>query len=61
MINISITGAHLRGKLGYWIGKTFWGKGYGTEAVKPIIEYEFEKLELNRIYAGALTSNPGSW
>ncbi|WNS76348.1 GNAT family N-acetyltransferase [Bacillus sp. DTU_2020_1000418_1_SI_GHA_SEK_038] len=52
---------HKRGEVGYWIGKPFWGNGYGTEAAKLIIKYGFEVLNLNRIYAAAFTSNPGSW
>lgn len=36
--------------LGIFIGdKTCWSKGYGTEAVKLVIKYGFEQLNLHRI------------
>jgi [ribosomal protein S5]-alanine N-acetyltransferase len=60
LINITGTNANRRAEIGYWIGKPFWGKGYGTEAAKAIIKYGFEELNHNRIYALAFTDNPGS-
>jgi [ribosomal protein S5]-alanine N-acetyltransferase len=50
-----------RGELGYWIGKPFWGRGYGTEAARALVQYGFESLQLHKIYAQAFTTNPGSW
>lgn len=47
-------------ELGYWIGKAYWGKGYATKASKMIINYGFEEMNLNRIYAICLKSNIGS-
>ncbi|KQL54896.1 acetyltransferase [Heyndrickxia shackletonii] len=61
IININIQKNYHRGELAYWIGKPYWGKGYGTEATKAIIEYGFEKLDLNKIFATSFTNNPGSW
>src|SRR5690554_1828742 len=37
IIGINLTLAHERGELGYWIGKPYWGKGYGTEATTAIL------------------------
>jgi len=51
---------HDRAELGYWIGKPYWGRGYATEAARALVEYGFERLELNRIYARHLTRNPAS-
>ncbi|MEH7122460.1 GNAT family N-acetyltransferase [Bacillus sp. JJ1773] len=61
LISIGPVMEHRRGELGYWVGKPFWGKGYGTEAARLVIKYGFEILNLNRIYAAAFKSNPGSW
>lgn len=61
LINLNLSTPHRRGELAYWIGKDYWGKGYGTEAVKALIAYGFRTLHLHRIYAAAFTSNPGSW
>jgi ribosomal-protein-alanine N-acetyltransferase len=61
IINISNNKTHERGELAYWIGKPFWGKGFGTEAANAILKLGFEELHLNRIFAAAFTNNPGSW
>lgn len=49
-----------RAEIGYWVGKPFWNNGYTSEAMKPIIEYGFQKLNLNKIYATHLRENPAS-
>lgn len=49
-----------RAELGYWIGKPYWGKGYGTEAARAVVRYGFETLGLNRIHARHLGRNPAS-
>ncbi len=58
---ISINSTFNRGKLAYWVGKPYWGQGYGTEAAKALLQYGFEVLQVNRIYAQSFTTNPGSW
>lgn len=60
-INLTLSPNHQRGELGYWIGKLYWGMGYGTEATKAIIDYGFNRLNLNKICAQAFVHNPGSW
>jgi len=56
-----INSKHKRAELAYWVGKDYWGRGYGTEAAKAIIKIGFEEHDLNRIFAAAFTDNPGSW
>lgn len=51
---------HNRGEVGYWVGKSYWGKGYMTEALKRVIQFAFEELELNRVGASYLIHNPAS-
>ena len=51
---------HQRAELGYWIGVSFWGNGYATEAARELVRYGFETLKLNRIFAGHFEGNPGS-
>src|SRR3974377_1712917 len=29
---------------GFWLGREFWGRGYMTEAVKPVMDYAFDQL-----------------
>lgn len=61
LINLNIAVPHKRGELGYFVGKPYWGMGYGTEAARSILSYGFNELDLNKIYAAAFKSNPGSW
>jgi len=46
--------------IGYWIGKKYWRKGYGSEALKAILDFAFKKLKLRRIEAGVFFGNPSS-
>lgn len=52
------TQAHAQ--LSYWLGEPFWDQGLTTEAIKAIIPFGFEKLELNLIYADCHVNNIGS-
>jgi len=40
-----------RSELGYWVGKAYWGQGYMTEAAGRAVQFGFEVLGLNRIFA----------
>jgi ribosomal-protein-alanine N-acetyltransferase len=43
---------------GFWLGKKFWGKGYMTEAVAPVMNYAFEELNFEKlIFANAVGNN----
>ncbi|QGR00035.1 N-acetyltransferase [Paenibacillus psychroresistens] len=57
-INVSIP--HKRGELAYWLGRPFWGNGYATEAAMCLVAFGFKELELNKIWAAAMTKNPAS-
>lgn len=47
-------------EIGYCYGDAYWNKGYGTEALKRVIKFLFEEVELEVIYAEHTTLNPGS-
>ncbi|WP_280768070.1 GNAT family N-acetyltransferase [Salipaludibacillus daqingensis] len=61
LINIKINATHKRGELGYWIGASYWGQGYCTEAARELLRYCFKELDLNKVLANAFKNNPGSW
>ncbi len=46
--------------LGYWAGERFAGKGYTTAAVRAIVRYAFEELDLHRVEAACQPDNVGS-
>lgn len=49
-----------KAEVGYWLGKDFWNNGYATEALKEVLKFGFEKLNLNKIYASHFPHNPAS-
>lgn len=52
---------HLYADVSYFIGeRDAWGKGYGTEAVRIVTRFGFERLGLHRCQAGLYESNIGS-
>jgi RimJ/RimL family protein N-acetyltransferase len=44
--------------LGIWIGKSFWDKGFGTDAVRTLCRFAFNEMNLQRIELGVLEGNP---
>ena len=48
------------GELGYYVGRTHWGFGLATRAVREICEYVFANTDIMRIYAEPFTSNAAS-
>ena len=59
-IGLELIPAHEQGRLSYWLGRAYWNRGYGTEAVKSLVEYGFTRLKLHRIYAPHFHTNPAS-
>lgn len=47
-------------EIGYWLGVKHWGKGYGTEAVRALIDFAFTELAHETLSAGARVTNPAS-
>ena len=44
----------------YFLGCDYWGQGYGTEALKEVIRFAFEELQIQRIVADHMAENPAS-
>lgn len=40
---------HKTAEIGYLLNRKYWGRGIMTEALKEIMKFGFEKMELNRI------------
>ncbi|WP_342598171.1 GNAT family protein [Psychrobacillus sp. FSL H8-0483] len=51
---------HKRAEIAYAIFPEQWGNGYATEAVKKVISYGFNELNLTRIGAVVFTENKAS-
>lgn len=47
-------------EIGYWIGETFWGKGYIPEAVRELQKHAFEDLGCSAMWCGYYDGNEKS-
>jgi 8-oxo-dGTP diphosphatase len=48
------------GRLGYWVGRRFWGHGVASEAAGRLASWALANLDLDRLEAGVITDNPAS-
>lgn len=55
-VNETISSVHI----GYCIGRDWWHQGITSEALKAVIDFFFEKVEVNRIDAAHDPRNPNS-
>ena len=47
-------------EIGYGIGKSFWGNGYATEAVRAVMDYGFTRVGLLKVNARIMRENLSS-
>lgn len=47
-------------ELGYRFRSNYWGKGYGTETARGMIDYYFNRLNVEKVAADVNTKNIGS-
>lgn len=47
-------------EIGYCYGEDFWHKGYATEALKRVIRYLFDEVDIDVIFATYMENNPNS-
>jgi RimJ/RimL family protein N-acetyltransferase len=47
-------------ELGYWLGVEHWGRGFGTEAARAVIDFFFEEFDAEHLMSGARVANPAS-
>src|SRR5256885_16339650 len=47
-------------ELGYWLGVEHWGRGFGTEAARAVIDFTFERFDGGQLTSGARGSKPSS-
>jgi [ribosomal protein S5]-alanine N-acetyltransferase len=55
-----IDAEHSQAELGFWVAVELWGKGYATEAAREVVNFGFQRLGLNRVYAHHMVRNPAS-
>ncbi|GMG81620.1 GNAT family protein [Paralimibaculum aggregatum] len=57
---VGVDGLPRQAQLGYWLGRAYWRRGYGTEAVRAVVGHVFAATALRKIRAGAFAANAGS-
>jgi ribosomal-protein-alanine N-acetyltransferase len=48
---------HRRAEAGYGLAHAYWGRGIGSEALRAILQFGFDQMGLNRIYARTIADN----
>ena len=49
-----------KAEIGYDMAKSFWGRGYASEAIYSLLDYAFTSLQMNRIEAKVEPENVNS-
>ncbi len=44
----------------YMLGRAFWGRGLGTEALKAVLDFAFTQMEVTTVEADHFVDNPAS-
>jgi 8-oxo-dGTP diphosphatase len=47
-------------ELGYWVGRAFWGQGFGVEAARRLTEWAFAAFPVARVTATVAADNEAS-
>ncbi|TDL99586.1 MAG: N-acetyltransferase [Flavobacteriaceae bacterium] len=47
-------------ELGYWLAEPFWNKGISSLAVKEAVDFAFNNIEIDRVYAKIFGTNLSS-
>jgi RimJ/RimL family protein N-acetyltransferase len=47
-------------EIGYWIGKSYWGRGIMTAALRAMTRYAIAQFSLTRVFAVPFVHNVGS-
>lgn len=59
-VNLEVDQSAHSAMLGYAIGRDFWGCGLATEAATSVMEWAFDTLQLERIWASTKPDNARS-
>ncbi len=60
VVGLRLEKATRTGRLGYWVGRRFWGHGVATEAAGRLIRWGLANLNIDHIVADVATDNPAS-
>jgi 8-oxo-dGTP diphosphatase len=56
-MDLSLEADRSSASLGYWLGESYWGFGYASEAAQAMLGFAFDVLKLREVTASALPDN----
>jgi 8-oxo-dGTP diphosphatase len=59
-IGLRIDAPARTGRLGYWVGRAYWGHGVATEASRRLTSWAFANLPIDRIISDVMEGNAAS-
>lgn len=57
---VKLSEVNSRAEIGYCYGSKYWGNGYATEALKCVIDYLLNEVEIDLVVSSFEVSNPAS-
>jgi len=60
LVGLRVDTERRTGRLGYWVGRAYWGHGVATEAARRLTSWGFANLPLDRIIAEVTEGNDAS-
>ena len=60
LVGLRVDAAKRTGRLGYWVGRAYWGHGVATEAAGRMISWGFANLPLDHVIAEVTEGNDAS-
>ena len=59
-VGLRVNRAARTARLGYWVGRRFWGHGVASEATGRLVRWALANLDVDLLEANVATDNPGS-
>jgi 8-oxo-dGTP diphosphatase len=60
VVGLRVSAKTRAGRLGYWVGRRFWGHGVATEAAGKLARWALANLDIERLEANVAADNPAS-
>ncbi len=60
LVGLRVDTGKRTGRLGYWVGRAYWGHGVATEAARRMISWGFANLPLDHVVAEVVEGNEAS-
>ena len=60
VVGLRVDAARRTGRLGYWVGRAYWGHGVATEAARRLTSWAFANLPIDLIAAEVTEGNDAS-